>query len=291
MSSVLGRRPYVAILMDIQMPEMDGLEATRRIRDELQGKPLPIIAMTANAMKSEEDACRAAGMDDFVPKPIDRVLLFRTLRKWVENQESGPATSPITPEDKLSTHQDVAPTPSSSAVALPGIDVDGTLKRLSISRDSYFRMLGRFARGQRKTIKDLRSSLASGDRNAARRHAHSIAGAAGNLGAVSLHEQSKALEMALKGGEANVTGYLDAVLTETERVFVGIEQSLGQGSTGVPSEGDGAGLQLDPQKIVEVLGGLKESLMACNLDAASSAIEMLQTSLPVGSHQNFRNAP
>jgi HPt (histidine-containing phosphotransfer) domain-containing protein len=149
-------------------------------------------------------------------------------------------------------------------------------------------MLGRFARGQRKTIKDLRSSLASGDRNAARRHAHSIAGAAGNLGADSLHEQSKALEMALKEGEANVTGYLDAVLTETERVFVGIEQSSGQGPTGAQPEGDGAGLQLDPQKIVEVLGGLKESLMACNLDAASSAIEMLQTSLPVGSHQNFQ---
>jgi signal transduction histidine kinase/DNA-binding response OmpR family regulator len=282
------QRPYAAILMDIQMPEVDGLEATRRIRDELQGKPLPIIAMTANAMKSEEEACRAAGMDDFVPKPIDRALLFRTLRKWVGNQEGGHATSPITPQDKLSARQDVAPTPSSSAVTLPGIDVDGTLKRLGISRDSYFRMLGRFARGQRKAIDDLRSSLASSDRNAARRHAHSIAGAAGNLGADSLHEQSKALEMALKEGEANVTRYLDAVLTETERVFVGIEQSSGQGPTGAQPEGDGAGLQLDPQKIVEVLGGLKKSLTACNLDAASSAIEMLQTSLPAGSQQNFQ---
>jgi HPt (histidine-containing phosphotransfer) domain-containing protein len=214
-------------------------------------------------------------MDDFVPKPIDRALLFRTLRKWVGNQEGGHATSPITPQDKLSARQDVAPTPSSSAVTLPGIDVDGTLKRLGISRDSYFRMLGRFARGQRKAIDDLRSSLASGDHNAARRHAHSIAGAAGNLGVDSLHEQSKALEMALKEGEANVTRYLDAVLTETERVFVGIEQSSGQGPTGAQPEGDGAGLPLDPQKIVEVLGGLKESLTACNLDAASSAIETL----------------
>jgi signal transduction histidine kinase/CheY-like chemotaxis protein/HPt (histidine-containing phosphotransfer) domain-containing protein len=282
------QKPYAAILMDIQMPEMDGLEATRRIRGELQGKPLPIIAMTANAMKSEEDACRAAGMDDFVPKPIDRALLFKTLRKWVGHLEGGNATSPITPQDEPSAHQDVAPTPSNSSVTLPGIDVDGTLKRLGISRDSYFRMLGRFARGQRKTVDDLQSSLASGDRDAAQRHAHSIAGAAGNLGANSLHEQSKALEMALKEGEANVTGHLDAVLTETERVLAGIEQSSGPATTGAQPDGGRPGLQLDPQKIVEVLGELKESLGACNLDAASSAIEMLQTSLPAENQQDFQ---
>jgi HPt (histidine-containing phosphotransfer) domain-containing protein len=149
-------------------------------------------------------------------------------------------------------------------------------------------MLGRFARGQRKTVDDLQSSLASGDRDAAQRHAHSIAGAAGNLGANSLHEQSKALEMALKEGEANVTGHLDAVLTETERVLAGIEQSSGPATTGAQPDGGRPGLQLDPQKIVEVLGELKESLGACNLDAASSAIEMLQTSLPAENQQDFQ---
>ena len=87
------QKPYAAILMDVQMPEMDGLEATRCIREELQGRPLPIIAMTANAMKSEEEACRAAGMDDFVTKPVDRAVLFKALRKWISSRKGEPPKS------------------------------------------------------------------------------------------------------------------------------------------------------------------------------------------------------
>ncbi|MCE5230405.1 response regulator, partial [bacterium] len=86
------REPYDAILMDMQMPEMDGVEATRLIREWLAGKPLPIIAMTANAMKGDRELCIAAGMDDYVSKPIDRAELFRTLHRWLAGRPAGGST-------------------------------------------------------------------------------------------------------------------------------------------------------------------------------------------------------
>ncbi len=77
------RDPYDLVLMDMQMPEVDGLEATRRIRAELGGQPLPIVALTANALRSDWDACIQAGMDDYVAKPIERAALFATLSRWL----------------------------------------------------------------------------------------------------------------------------------------------------------------------------------------------------------------
>jgi len=79
----IQHKEYAAILMDIQMPEMDGFEATAQIREKLEGKPLPIIAMTANAMEGDREKCLESGMDDYISKPIDRTLLFSILMKWV----------------------------------------------------------------------------------------------------------------------------------------------------------------------------------------------------------------
>jgi CheY-like chemotaxis protein len=83
---------YACVLMDMQMPEMDGLEATRTLRSDPALRNLPIIAMTANAMKRDLDACLAAGMNDYVTKPIDRTTLAATLRKWM------PASARVVPD-------------------------------------------------------------------------------------------------------------------------------------------------------------------------------------------------
>ena len=118
-----GRGKYVAVLMDVQMPEMDGLAATRAMRSDPGLRDLPIIAMTANAMKSDLDACLDAGMNDHITKPIERKALLQTLRRWLPARKapSAPA-SPAAPPAAVPHH---VPT-------LEGIDVAGSLERLGL---------------------------------------------------------------------------------------------------------------------------------------------------------------
>jgi two-component system, sensor histidine kinase and response regulator len=146
--------------MDMQMPDLDGLAATRMLRADSQFEQLPIIAMTANTMKADLDACLAAGMNDYVIKPIDRQALLQTLRRWlpgrtdveVSASASAPAPEPPPP---LST-------PTSTPL-LDGLDITGTLQRLGLDFDTLRRMLVRFADGQAPTLDALRAGVAFAD--------------------------------------------------------------------------------------------------------------------------------
>src|SRR5262249_27032699 len=161
----------------------DGLEATRRIRQETAFRNLPIIAMTANAMKNDVEACLAAGMNDFLAKPIDRAALVKSLRRWLPTQESKPGDEERRIQGEAATSVSVAASLlASSSARLAGINVDETVRRLGIPFESLRPMFIRFADGQRKTLEDLRAAVNTGDCLAARGHAHALAGAAGNLG-------------------------------------------------------------------------------------------------------------
>jgi CheY-like chemotaxis protein/HPt (histidine-containing phosphotransfer) domain-containing protein len=191
---------YACVLMDMQMPGMDGLAATRALRADPAFRDLPIIAMTANAMKADLDACLAAGMNDWVTKPIDRAVLAATLRKWLpESARAGAGGAPAGPAADVAQETRPAPVP-----ALEGIDVAGALARLGIGFDALQRMLVRFADGQVRTLADLRAAVAAGDSDAAAKAAHALAGAAGNLGAETLREAAKALETAARSGERHL---------------------------------------------------------------------------------------
>ena len=179
---------YAAILMDMQMPELDGLAATRALRADPRFARVPIIAMTANAMKADLDACLAAGMNDHVTKPIDRKALVAALRRWLP---SGPVT----------------PAPDTGA-AIAGIDVEGTLQRLGIERKTLEQMLVRFAPGLGANLDALRGAVAAGDAGRAAKEAHAIAGSAGNLGANALRTAAKALEQAGREGQTDLAGLL-----------------------------------------------------------------------------------
>ncbi len=218
----LAAGDYACVLMDMQMPVMDGLAATVEIRRRWPDRKLPIIALTANAMKGDAEQCRAAGMDDFVSKPIDRNQLFKALRRWIP-PEALPAagTSPAAPE--------AAPAPvvstASPAVldseipSVPGIDVADGLRRLGLPWASFKRMLLRFAEGQPATLKDLRTALDAADWEAARRHAHSIAGAGGNLSAVELRVRAKELETAIMEQTGDYESLYTAVAAELDWVL------------------------------------------------------------------------
>ena len=160
---------YAAILMDMQMPELDGLAATRALRADPRFTTVPIIAMTANAMKADLDACLAAGMNDHVTKPIDRKALLATLRRWLPARPAEPSPAvamqvpPHVPTAPSAVGGEHRPVGSMPRPVLEGIDVSGTLQRLGIDRASLERMLLRFADGQGQMLDALRAAVVAGD--------------------------------------------------------------------------------------------------------------------------------
>jgi PAS domain S-box-containing protein len=226
---LVRRKPYAAVLMDMQMPEMDGLEATRRIRQDPAFRQLPIIAMTANAMKADMEACLAAGMNDFVSKPIERAALVRALRRWlpaVQKEERGAARVAGAESSKprpISSRGFEDSAPATQLPVLPGIDVDGTVRRLGIPFEKLRAVLLRFADGQRPTLEALRSAVAAADAVAARKHAHALGGAAGNLGALDLHRAARALEGAASQGNADLSGLFHKIEECAYIVFASID--------------------------------------------------------------------
>ncbi|HEV8002508.1 MAG TPA: response regulator, partial [Planctomycetaceae bacterium] len=207
------RKPYAAILMDMQMPEMDGLEATRQIRQQPPLRDLPIIAMTANAMKTDVQACLSAGMNDFVSKPIERMALVHCLRKWLPAREPGDAME----------HADATAQESPAIPVLEGLDLADSVRRLGIPVERLRPILFRFLEDQRKTLKDLRGAVAAQDTVAARHHAHALAGAAGNLGANDLRRVARDLELAALNGNSALAELFRKVEESAEIVFRSID--------------------------------------------------------------------
>jgi two-component system sensor histidine kinase/response regulator len=185
---------YDLVLMDMQMPVMDGLTATQEMR-KLRGlAQLPIVAMTANAMQRDRDRCLAAGMNDFIAKPVDPAELSRVLLKWLQPrpQTAAHADSPV-----------AAPTLAAAldAEGLPvidGLDVALGLRRMMGKKALYLSMLRRWVDSQRNCVAQVRGALAAADRATAERLAHTAKGLAGNIGADGLAALAAGLEHALR---------------------------------------------------------------------------------------------
>ncbi len=215
-------KDYASILMDVQMPEMDGLEATTRIRESHSKKILPIIAMTANAMRGDREKCLSAGMNDYVSKPINRVELLNALKKWIpeKKQDHASEMSDSIPSKRYETASAKAQKPP---VSLSGIDIEQALNRLGVSWTSFEKMLFAFKSSQPQELEKLQKALDDEDFETARLKAHSLAGISGNLSARTLATSARAVEKAARKREARELQHLLLKLeTEFRRVIQGI---------------------------------------------------------------------
>ena len=207
---LVGKTAFDVLLMDLQMPEMDGFEATKVIRSNKSIVQPPIIAMTANAMAGDRERCLAAGMDDHVAKPIEPDILFETLIKWIPAFEREPVISQAPqelpqvdlPDQKIGFPPD-----------LVGIDIETGLRRTGENRDLYITLLKHFVKDHGNDDQVIIDAIEQNDIILAHRTAHTLKGVAGGIGALALYDSGQHLETALKENQSSLFDSLMAKLT------------------------------------------------------------------------------
>jgi|GEM_PF-507378 len=265
----LEKAEFDGVLMDCQMPVMDGFEATRKIREQEKYQELPVIAMTANVMAGDREKVIAAGMVDHIGKPINVREMFTTMAKWIT--PSNPAVEvPIEVEERKEAALEVEALPE-----LAGIDIQVGLNTTQNNLKLYRRLLVKFYDSQSDFEAQYRLAETSDDPEAATRCAHTLKGVAGNIGARQIQEAAMELESAsIKHAQekeiskllANVTKALEPVLTGLAQL---VDDKTLQGES-VES--------LDMEQLKPLLGQLRDLVEDDDTDATEVIDELQQLS-------------
>ncbi len=182
-------KSYDLVLMDVQMPEMDGIEASKYIRKQLKLSSLPIIAMTAHAMYGDRERCLTAGMNDYVPKPIDSKQLFSAIRKNISINDDG---FHVSNAEEVNTEK---------MYSLPGLDISAGVERVSGDWDKYVENVTEFCSSFRNSFDGITDFIKSGSYEVALLLVHSIISDAINISAVELVDVLDTFEQTIRQKE------------------------------------------------------------------------------------------
>jgi CheY-like chemotaxis protein len=265
--------------MDMQMPVMDGLAATRHIRGELGLRELPIIAMTANAMAADREASLEAGMNDHVGKPFDLDQLVATLLRHTGRQAAGSSASPA----PVAVPGDALPPALQSAARTAGVDLPLALQRIGGKSEVYERLLSCFVRDIEHLPQQLRAHLANGDAEATGRVLHDVKGLAGTLAIPALAATAAQAEQIYLAGETRAdqaSALIDALCSTVTAIRPSLVELLAALQPAghlqeVALEAAGA---MNPQILRAALGPLAALLRDCDM-AATDAMSALRRDL------------
>jgi PAS domain S-box-containing protein len=264
---------YALILMDMQMPVLDGIAATAAIRDLPGYAHTPILAMTANAFTEDRATCLAAGMNDHIPKPLDPDILFATLLKWLPESAGTPAATQRIPKaaaQKVGAGGTAATGIEARIAALrclDGIDVDAGLKVAHGNAERYLRLMQLFATSHADGMDRLCAQYDAGHLEDARREAHSLKGAAATLGIHVLQQRALELENAIRGNAP--AEHICDLARDFEEAYAGLAQRIAAAAAApVAAE---ATTPYDSEAALQVMDRL-ESLLAYDDIAAGDLL-------------------
>ncbi len=302
---MVGETDYDVVLMDMQMPVMDGVTATREIRKNPDFADLPILAMTANAMEKDRERTRAAGMNDHIAKPIEPSVLFNALLNFIQLDQIEDAQ-----KDEVAASQQPRTETSNGSFDIPGLDTQAGLRRVLGKTALYENLLRQFVEGDElHSVATIKALLEKDDSEGAERTAHSLKGVAGTIGATAVQEQAAQVEAAIRDGQ-DVEARLSTLESELDVVVNRIRDAIPerQDDTQVPlaveidwdaasdaiqalhdnlSEGDSAALDVfqESESLLEASLGdyftdVKGPMEVWNLEAARTALEAACDAIP-----------
>jgi CheY-like chemotaxis protein len=249
---------FDGVLMDCQMPVMDGYEATRRIRDELGLQALPIIAMTANAMAGDRERALATGMNDYIAKPVDVDAMFATIARWIRPRAA----------DAAAARTAQRPASGAALPPLPGIDVRAGLATTMHNEALYLSLLKKFHAAHLNFAETFQAARNAIDPAAVEHLAHTLKGVAGNIGARGVQEAAGELERACRADEdgERIGALADRVLDELAPVLTGLAPLAAAGKVT-------DAVQADSARAGEVIARL-DALLASGDAAAADLLEV-----------------